>query len=437
MIGFKKISPLTAFSIVVANMIGTGVFTTVGFQIKEISSAFVILCIWIMGGIIALSGALCYAELGARFKRSGGEYIFLSKIYHPLLGFLAGWLSVTIGFAAPSAATAMALGKYFSYVFPTIPPLWISLFLSAFVYVFHLRSVSWESIFQNIFIVIEIGLIFFFIFNGIGHMDLRAADLLPKPAELSVFFSPPFALCFIYTMYSYSGWNAAAYIAGEIENPKKNIPLSLILGTTVVMIIYTLLNGIFVFSVPREQISGQIEVGAIVAKQIFGDWGSRFAGFLIGICLLSSLSAMAWIGPRVAAAIGEDYPVFRILSKRSSDGVPYVGLMLQGLIMFCLLLSSSFARIITYVEFSLGLSTVLTVLGVIVLRVKEPLAKGFYSTWGYPFTPLLYVIVESIVLLQVFRQRPIESLLGLSTFGVGVVVYFFSKRGVGSFNDKR
>ncbi|QSR88645.1 amino acid permease [Methylacidiphilum caldifontis] len=426
MIGFKKISPLTAFSIVVANMIGTGVFTTVGFQIKEISSPFVILSIWVMGGIIALSGALCYAELGAIFQRSGGEYLFLSKIYHPIIGFLAGWLSVTVGFAAPSAATAMAMGKYFSYVFPGIPPLWISLFLSIFVYVFHLLSVRWESIFQNIFIVIEMGLILFFIFYGFGHIDVEKVNLLPQAGDFSVFFSPPFALCFIYTLYSYSGWNAAAYIAGEIKNPKKNIPLSLILGTTVVMIIYSLLNALFVFSVPKEQISGQIEVGAIVARQIFGNWGSRFAGFLIGISLLSSLSAMAWTGPRVAAAIGEDYPIFKILSKRSSKGVPYMGLILQALIMFSLLLSSSFARIITYVEFSLGLSTVLTVAGVIVLRFKEPTLKRFYSTWGYPFTPLLYVIVESVILLQVFRQRPIESLLGLSTFALGIIVYFFS-----------
>ncbi|WP_134440716.1 APC family permease, partial [Methylacidiphilum caldifontis] len=251
-------------------------------------------------------------------------------------------------------------------------------------------------------------------------------NLLPQAGDFSVFFSPPFALCFIYTLYSYSGWNAAAYIAGEIKNPKKNIPLSLILGTTVVMIIYSLLNALFVFSVPKEQISGQIEVGAIVARQIFGNWGSRFAGFLIGISLLSSLSAMAWTGPRVAAAIGEDYPIFKILSKRSSKGVPYMGLILQALIMFSLLLSSSFARIITYVEFSLGLSTVLTVAGVIVLRFKEPTLKRFYSTWGYPFTPLLYVIVESVILLQVFRQRPIESLLGLSTFALGIIVYFFS-----------
>jgi len=428
MIGPRKISALTAISIVIANMIGTGVFTTLGFQVKEIASPFIILCIWILGGIVALSGALSYAELGAIFQRSGGEYLFLSKIYHPMMGFLAGFLSVTVGFAAPSAATAMALGKYFHYVFPMIPPLWISCCVAILVYALHLRSLRWESIFQNFFILVEILLILFFIVSGIEHIERPTLDFLLKPEDLAVFFSPPFALCFIYTMYSYSGWNAAAYIAGEIENPKKNIPLALILGSTIVVIIYTFLNAVFIFSVPRDQISGQIEVGAIVARKIFGEWGSRFAGFLIGVSLVSSLSAMAWTGPRVAAAIGEDYPFFRILSKRSKEGVPYVGLLLQALIMFCLLFSSSFAKIITYVEFALGLSTVVTVLGVIVLRLKAPELKRFYSTWGYPLTPLLYIIIESIILLQVFRQRPVESLLGLSTFLVGAIVYFFSTK---------
>ena len=250
----------TATFIVVANMIGTGVFTSLGFQAAAIESAFVLLGLWVVGGVYALCGALCYGELAAAMPRSGGEYHLLSRIYHPAVGFLAGWVSVTVGFAAPIAAAAIALGKYASRVFPGLSPTLTALTVAVAVSLVHLFSLRIRRGFQDLATLFKLLLISGLILSGLALAAPQPVGWAPRPADLSEFLSAPFAVSLVYVTYSYSGWNASVYLAGEIKHPARNIPRSLLLGTLIVTALYLLLNFVFLYTTPASVLAGQIEV---------------------------------------------------------------------------------------------------------------------------------------------------------------------------------
>src|SRR5213592_1165489 len=211
----RSVGFLTACSIVIANIIGTGIFTSLGFQLANIQSGFALLMLWVVGGVAALCGALCYGELSAALPRSGGEYHFLSKIYHPALGFMAGFVSATVGFAAPVALAAMAFGKYFVGVFGVGSPVLLSFVVVWVVTAFHLGNLRVGSAFQNISTLVKLVLIGALIAAGLFVPLKQPINLLPAPGDTISIFSGPFAIALVYVMYSYSGWYATAYITGE------------------------------------------------------------------------------------------------------------------------------------------------------------------------------------------------------------------------------
>jgi len=422
----RLISLFTAICIVVANMIGTGVFTSLGFQVIDIKSGFTLLLLWIVGGIFALCGALAYGELGAVMPRSGGEYHYLSKIYHPIIGFLSGWVSVTVGFAAPIAAAAMALGAYFTSVFPIINPTAIALLVVIAVSWIHLNNVKTGSYFQQIFTILKVLLIVVLILCGLVLVQPQGLNFLPNTQDLPLIASTPFAISLVYVTYSYSGWNASIYIANEVEEPEKNVPRSLLVGTLVVMVLYLLLNFIFLYSTPIGELEGQLEVGYIAAESIFGSSGAKVMGLLISFGLISSISSMVWAGPRVTQVIGEDIPLFQVLARKNTSGIPYYAMLLQLAIVIVLVITSSFEAVITYLGFTLTLSSFMTVLGVFIHRFKYPEVNRPYKTWGYPITPLLFLAISLWILIFIFRDKPIESLAGLGTIALGLPVYLFA-----------
>src|SRR3954468_10513084 len=216
------VSVLVATAIVVADMIGVGVFTSLGFQVKDIPSGFSILLLWSVGGIVALCGVFSYSELGAMFPRSSGEYNFLARSYHPAFGFLAGWVSATVGFAAPIALAAMAFGEYFKAIVPGIPPLVPGLAVVWLVALIHLRGIRESSAFQNIWTVLKLVLIIGFLIAGFVFGSAQTISFVPSKTDLSQVVSAPFAISLVFVMYSYSGWNAAAYIVGEIREPHRS-----------------------------------------------------------------------------------------------------------------------------------------------------------------------------------------------------------------------
>lgn len=421
----RTIGVFTACGIVIANIIGTGVFTSLGFQLPNIHSGFALLMLWIVGGIVALCGALCYGELSAALPRSGGEYHFLSRIYHPALGFMAGIVSATVGFAAPIALAAIAFGKYFHGVFNAGAPMLFSIAVVWIVALFHLSNLRVGGLFQNLWTIVKVLLILSLIAAGFLVDPKQPVTFLPQPGDTMSIFAAPFAVALVYVMYSYSGWNAASYITAEIERPEKNVPRSLFFGTLLVMAIYTLLNAVFLLAAPREEMSGQLEVGLIAGKHIFGDEGGRIVGAVICLGLVSAISAMAWLGPRVIMSMGEDHWGLRFFGRKNSRGVPTQAALLQ-LALVNLFFLKDFQAVVIYIQFNLLLCSLLTVLGVIVLRYRQPEIARPYRVWAYPLPPLIFAIITIWMMIYLLQSNPIESLSGVVTMLAGFVLYYFA-----------
>jgi APA family basic amino acid/polyamine antiporter len=419
---------LTATCIVVANMVGTGIFTSLGFQVGDLKTGFVIMALWGIGGLCALCGALAYAELGAALPRSGGEYHFLGRIYHPAVGFLAGWLSSTVGFAAPVAAAAMAFAKYFGHIFPGVSPAVLSLAIVAAVTVVHLGGVRVGGLFQDFATRFKLLLILVFIGAGLCMASPQPVSFAPSREGFALFTGAPFAISLVYVMYSYSGWNATTYIASEIRNPARNLPLSLICGTLIVTVLYLALNATFLRSAPTGDLAGKVEVGQVAATHILGETGGKWMAGLISFGLLSTISAMTWIGPRVTVSMGEDLRALRFLSYKTKSGVPVAAILLQFAIVAYLVLRNSFDQVVNYIQFSLSICSFVTVLGVFVLRFREPNLPRPYRTWGYPVTPVIFLTVSLWMLFFQFRDKPMESLAGLATIALGLPIYFLSPK---------
>lgn len=422
-----KIKFPTALSVVIANMIGTGVFTSLGYQLPAISDFSAIIALWLVGGIVALFGAFAYSELGAALPRSGGEYNFLSQIYHPAVGFLSGWVSATIGFAAPIAAAAWALGKYFSTVIPGYSPQMIGAVVIILVTIVQSINYAIGGGFQTVATAIKVILIIIFIIFGLLCACNTHISVMPSAQTYTDIFSAPFAISLVYVSFAYSGWNASSYIAGEVDNPKRNIPLSILVGTLLVTVLYIMINYVFLRTAPVEEMKGVNEVAFISAKYIFGDNGAKLISLIISVLLVSTISSMVIVGPRVIQMIGEDYSIFRVLSRKNANGIPVIAIASQSLIALILLFSSSFDMIITYISFTLSLFTTLTVLGVFILRYQKPDLERPYRTWGYPVTPAIFLILNCWFLWFVFKGKPVASLVGLGVVALGLVVYFLAK----------
>jgi basic amino acid/polyamine antiporter, APA family len=426
----KTISPLTATCIVVANMIGTGIFTSLGFQVGDLPTGFAIMAVWTVGGLCALCGALSYAELGAALPRSGGEYNFLREIYHPSIGFLAGWISATVGFAAPVAIAAMAFGTYFTEVVPGTNPLILSLAVVTICTLVLLRDLRLGSAFQNGSTILKVALILVIIGAGLWVKQTQPISLLPAKGDGTLILSAPFAVSLYWVMYAYSGWNASTYIVGEVRNPSRTIPLSVGLGTVVVMVLYLATNAVFLRTTPAAEMIGKQQVAVIAGAHIFGGSGAKVMASFICLGLISTVSAMMWIGPRITAAMGEDLGVLAPLARRNARGIPVAAILMQFAIVVLLLLTATFQTAVNYIQFSLTLCSTLTVLGVFVLRWRQPDLPRPYRTWGYPVTPAIFLLV-SIWMLEHMLSDPSTrppSLWGLATMALGLAVYFLSAK---------
>jgi basic amino acid/polyamine antiporter, APA family len=420
---FARVSGLTATSIVVADMVGVGVFTSLGFQVKDITSGFSLLALWIIGGIVAMCGAISYAELALMFPRSSGEYNFLRRIYHPAFGFVAGFLSATVGFAAPVALAAMAFSVYFRSVIPDAPLPWPGLVVVWLISLVHLSGIRQGSAFQNVWTAIKLVLIVAFLVSGLVLGGRQPISFAPSAVDLTFITGAPFAISLVFVMYSYSGWNAATYIIGEIEEPNRNLPLALFLGTAIVIVAYVGLNAVFLSVTPMQELAGQLDVAMIAGTHMFGALGGRIVGMLICIGLVSSISAMMWIGPRVTMTMGEDMPLLRIFSRKSAKGVPAAAIIFQLLVSTLLLLSGSFEKVLDFIQFSLTFCSFFTVLGVITLRITRPKLPRPYRAWGYPVTPLVFLAVMLWMMYYLVVNRPVQSLAGFGMMLSGLAIY--------------
>jgi basic amino acid/polyamine antiporter, APA family len=427
--GGSSVSVIVATAIVVADMVGVGVFTSLGFQVKDIPSGFSILLLWTVGGLVALCGVFSYSELGAMFPRSSGEYNFLSRAYHPAFGFLAGWVSATVGFAAPVALAAMAFGEYAKSVFPGVPPMALAIGVVGLVSLVQLGGVKHSSTFQLISTILKVALITAFLVAGLVIGTPQPISFAPSPSDLSHVISAPFAIGLVFVMYSFSGWNAATYIIGEMQTPQQNLPRALLAGTLIVLVIYVALNAVFLLTSPIDKLSGQLDVASISGRYIFGDIGGRIVGAMICIGLISSISAMMWIGPRVMMTMGEDIAALRVFSRRSTSGAPAYAILFQLAVACLLLFTRSFEAVLDFIQFSLLFCSFFTVLGVIKLRIASPELPRPYRAWGYPITPLVFLLVTAFMMYYLLTERPLQSFLGALMMISGLLIYaIFRKR---------
>lgn len=418
----------TATALIIANMIGTGVFTSLGFQLIGLESGFALLMLWVLGGITALCGAASYAELGAALPYSGGEYNFLGRIYHPAAGFISGWVSATIGFAAPTAAIAIAFSHYSTAALPGTYSIWAQklmacclVILLAFV---HGQTRTGSSRLQNIFTALKISLILGFCFAAFYLSPTpQPIHLIPNADDITALISAPFAISLIYVSYAYTGWNAATYIIGELKNPQKDLPFILLIGTALVMGLYILLNYAFLYAAPMTAMRGKVEIGYIAAQYIFGDTGARLAGGMLAILLISSASAMTIAGPRALHAIGQNYPALNFLGRFNSAGIPRTAIYFQSTFTLIFIVSASFQSLIIFSGAMLAFNSFLSVFGLFVLRWRQPELPRPYKTWLYPVTPLIYLGLTGFILLYVVKEQPIQALFGVGVIATGFLFY--------------
>ncbi len=424
-----RFSKTAAISVVVANMIGTGVFTSLGFQLVDIKSVFTLMMLWLVGGIAALCGALTYAELGANLPRSGGEYNFLTRIYHPAAGFISGWIAITVGFAAPIALAAMTFGAYLSASVDGVSPVPSASILVITLTIMHCFSRKASGGAQVLLTFLKmIIIIVFCVLVSVFVESPQPVSLIPSAKDADLIFGGAFAVSLIYVNYAYTGWNAATYITNELDDPQRSLPIVLLVGTATVLIVYLALNFIFLYAAPMEAMEGKIEIGVIVAEHAFGDSGGKVMGIMLAMLLVSTVSAMVIAGPRVLQVIGEDFSIFRFLSIPNKSGVPAVAIVCLGILSVVFILTSTFESVLVFSGFILGVNTLFAVFGVFVIRWKKLNIEGAYRTFGYPVTPVIYLTITLWTLVYILINRPEEGWAGIAMIISGLVLYFVSKK---------
>jgi len=436
----RKLGLFPATNIVVANMIGAGIFTTSGLLMAGLNNPMLMLALWVAGGVIALCGALSYGELGAAMPGAGGEYLFLSKLFHPLFGFLSGWVSFVVGFSAPIAASAMGFSEYFCRAIPEIPG-WFEYagimnqaatktFLSVSVILIftmiHYRGIKTGALVQNILTILKVTLIAFLLLAGFLSGKGDVSNFSTGGGVSSDFAGwKTIGLSLMWIMFAYSGWNASTYLGAEIKNPSKILPRSLIVGTGIVMLLYLSLNALYIYGIAPDEMKGVISVGGLAMGNLFGKSADALFSLLIAFALFSSLSAFIIIGPRVYYSMAKDGLFFKSVAKiHPKFGVPSNSIILQSIIAIVLALSGTFEQVLTYMGFALGIFPILTVTGVFKLRKSHPLALRMA---GFPFTQVLYIGTGISILFLAFLERPIESSIALLTVIAGIPAYYLFK----------
>jgi basic amino acid/polyamine antiporter, APA family len=421
--GESRAGSFAATALVVASMVGTGVFTSLGFQLVDLNSAPQILFLWALGGVIALCGALCYAEVAAALPRSGGEYHFLGKLYHPSLGFMAGMLSATAGFAAPTAITALAFGEYLHETIPLLP---VKIAAAAVVLAgsaAHAIGTRTSARVQVAATVLKLALIAVFIVAAWwlpGKGDIRwKVDL---PADLDAIVQPAFAVALLFVFYAYTGWNAAVYGLEEWQRPEVTVRRALIGGTLVVAVLYVALNASFLHAAPVAELRGKVQVGHVASVSLFGTEAARTTSGFFALGLFASVSALLWAGPRVLGAMGKDLRALRFFAPRHE--VPHAALIFQAGLALLLIFTSSFRDLITMTQIGLTLSTSLVVGGCFLLRRHHPELPRPVKVPAYPLPPLIFLAMSGFVIGRSAIADPVPTLTGLAISAIFAVLWF-------------
>jgi APA family basic amino acid/polyamine antiporter len=444
----RQLGIVSATALVVSNMVGTGIFTTTGFLAGDLGKPMLVLVIWVVGALIALAGAFCYSELGINFPSSGGEYVYLTRAYGPTWGFMTGWVSFFAGFSAPIAAAALAFSDYLGHFFPALkqdsPGLMIGsgafslklggaqLMASALIAVFTLVNffgVARVAKIQNVLTAVKLLVVLAFI--GLGflvgtgswdHFSLEARRTSVHP------LAAQFAISLFWIYVSYSGWNAATYVAEELKRPERTLPIALAAGTGLVAALYVALNLVFIYAAPLETMKGVIAIGSLAATHLFGPGAAGIFSALMALSLMATVNAMVTIGPRVYYAMAKNGAFFRSAAEvHPRWRTPVIAILCQGLcsVLMCL---TPFRDLIVYIGFSLTFFAVLSVSSLFFFRRRPEWQKVRVVSFAFPLLPLAFILVGAWTIAYGVALQPKVSIAAILTIATGAAVYHFRLR---------
>lgn len=441
----RQLGVFDSAMLIVGSTIGSGIFITTGFIAQDLPSPGGILLVWFLGGLLALAGALSCAELGASLPYAGGDYIYLREAFGSLLGFLSGWASFLVAFSGSIAFLAVAFTDHLSFFFPTLshePTLFtlealgirlrlshgqfFSIFVVVVLSAIQYAGVRQGSRVQNLLTVLKIGALLGIISLGItlgsGSLDHFSPFLrLGKVSDLIAL--GPAVMPVIFT---YAGWNAVIYMAGEVRRPATTLPASLLWGNLLIIFLYVTINAVYIYGVPVEQMRGTVRVAEVATTALFGYQTSAWITAIISLSILGALNVLIMTGPRIYFAMAQDGLFFRRLTRiHPRFHTPSSAILVQTLWSSLLILTGTFTALLTYVSVIIVIFSGLTVGALLVLRIRRPEMNRPYKIWGYPGVPILFILAHVGIALSTLWERPLEFLLAAGIVGLGVPAYFF------------
>ncbi|MDM1137993.1 amino acid permease [Empedobacter sp. R132-2] len=420
----SKIGWKTAAALVISNMIGTGVFTSLGYQISDLKNTTSILLLWAIGGLLALIGAFIYSELASKFKQSGGDYIYLSRTFHPVFGYLSSWISLFVGFSAPISLAALAMGKYLNvFGFDLGKEFAIAMIL--IVAVFQSFSLNLSSKFQNIFTILKV--VFIVVLIVLGFYFAPAVEpnaVVFDSTWKNELLLPAFATSLVYVTFAYTGWNSASYIVEEIEQPKQNLPKALFIGVIFVTISYVLLNYVFLKHASAGTLAGQENVANISFGNLLGN-NVKWVSCFIALQLIATISGYLWIGSRLTQATARENKLWNFMAKENKNRIPVRAIWVHTAISILLIFSGDFEVIFTYTSFVLQILATLAVCTA--FFIKQDQLTIIKSKFFYVL-PAIFLAFSLYICYFVLMQKPKESLFGLGIIALGIVLFYFDKR---------
>jgi APA family basic amino acid/polyamine antiporter len=440
---------MDAAAIVVSNVIGGGIFFVPIIVSQLTPSAPAMLGVWLLGGVLAFAGAMAYAELAALRPRAGGEYVYLRDAYGRLAAFLSGWTSFVAGFSGAIAASSVALAEYIGRFIPaaanreplfTVPLPYVSLTVSpqAVVAIAAITALSMVHLHasgrlvHNLLAGLKVSALVVFIALG---LSLGAGEASNLTSTRMVDSSAGWLLALIPVMFSYSGWNAAAYVAEEIKDPGRNVPRALAIGTLGVVAIYLLLNVVFLYAMPIAELAAlEGRLTDVAAERLFGFVAGNLLAVFTIVSIAASVSAMVWAGPRVYFAMARDGVFLQSAARvHPKHRTPVRAILAQAVWSSVLVLSGTLSGLVSYTGFAVVLFSGIAVLAVFVLRHREPEAERPYKALGYPVAPAVFVLASLVMVINEIWNSPGPALAGLGVIGAGIPLYFlFSRRPNGS-----
>jgi basic amino acid/polyamine antiporter, APA family len=438
---------VSAIALVVSNMVGTGIFTTTGFLAADLGSPALVLSIWLVGAAIALAGAFCYSELGINFPSSGGEYVYLTRAYGPTWGFMTGWVSFFAGFSAPIAAAALACSDYIGYFFPAVKQQsaitlgegtfqfhfgGAQLLASGLILVFTVLNffgVRRVARVQNALTAMKILVLLTFIVAGFlaGSGDWEHLSQ-PAPRASMTPIAAQFAFSLVFIYVGYSGWNAATYVAEELRNPGRTLPLALTLGTTLVATLYVGLNTIFIYAVPIEQMKGVLAVGSLAASHLFGPGIAGVFSALMALSLVSTVNAMVTLGPRVYYAMAKNRAFFAGAAKvHPRWHTPVNAIIAQGLCAMIMTVTR-FTDLFFFIGITLNFFAVMSVSSLFILRRRSGWQKLRVVSFMFPLIPAFFIVAGLCVTLFGVLLNPKWSAVAVAMVAAGTLIYHFRVR---------